>query len=106
MAAVGLGHSRPLSDRTGRRRTPGLNVIGIPETLRGAGVRVLSGEGEFVPKAPKESDRAAYPWEVALGAVEQAWVVESAIVQAFWGQSVRPCPDHIAEEAVPWNPSR
>ncbi|WP_431683717.1 hypothetical protein [Kitasatospora sp. KL5] len=49
------------------------------ETLRGAGVRVLYGEGEFVPKAPEESDRAAYPWEVALGAVEQAWVVESGL---------------------------
>lgn len=81
------------------------------ETLRGAGMRVLYGEGEFVPKAPKESDRAAYPSEVAQGAVARGrwsrpgwW--SRAIVQAFWGQSVRPCPDRIAEEAVRWDPSR
>ncbi|GAA2145119.1 flavoprotein [Kitasatospora kazusensis] len=41
-------------------------------TLRGAGVRVLLGEGAFVPDAPKQSDRTTYPWSAALAAVAEA----------------------------------
>jgi len=39
------------------------------ETLRAAGVRVLLGEGGFVPNRPGEGNPAAYPWEAALRAV-------------------------------------
>ena len=39
------------------------------ETLRGAGVRVLLGEGGFVPNQPGEGNPAAYPWGAALAAV-------------------------------------
>ncbi|HEV7626060.1 MAG TPA: flavoprotein [Streptomyces sp.] len=38
------------------------------ETLRDAGVRVLFGEGGFQPGPPGESDRKAYPWQLALAA--------------------------------------
>ncbi|MFE7549357.1 flavoprotein [Streptomyces gardneri] len=42
------------------------------ETLRGAGVTVLYGEGGFVPNQPNQpgqGDPAVYPWRVALDAV-------------------------------------
>ena len=39
------------------------------ETLRGAGVRVLLGEGGFVPNVPGHGNAAAYPWDAALTAV-------------------------------------
>lgn len=39
------------------------------ETLRGAGVRVLLGQGGFVPNRPGEGNPAAYPWAAALNAV-------------------------------------
>lgn len=42
------------------------------ETLRGAGVRVLLGEGGFVPNRPGEGTPDAFPWGVALDAVDQA----------------------------------
>jgi hypothetical protein len=38
------------------------------ETLRGAGVRVLFGEGGFRPGPPGQGDRQAYPWRLALDA--------------------------------------
>lgn len=38
------------------------------ETLRGAGVRVLYGEGGFQPNPPGQGDRSAYPWALALDA--------------------------------------
>jgi len=38
------------------------------ETLRGAGVQVLYGEGGFQPNPPGEGTRAAYPWDLALDA--------------------------------------
>ncbi|HWM38428.1 MAG TPA: flavoprotein [Streptomyces sp.] len=38
------------------------------ETLRGAGVQVLYGEGGFQPYPPGEGTRAAYPWDLALDA--------------------------------------
>ncbi|OEV07510.1 flavoprotein [Streptomyces nanshensis] len=38
------------------------------ETLRGAGVHVLYGEGGFRPHPPGDGDRTAYPWALALGA--------------------------------------
>lgn len=38
------------------------------ETLRGAGVHVLYGEGGFRPSPPGQGDRAAYPWQLALDA--------------------------------------
>ncbi|MFJ3926142.1 flavoprotein [Streptomyces sp. NPDC090022] len=38
------------------------------ETLRGAGVRVLYGEGGFVPNPPGE--KRPYPWALALDAVD------------------------------------
>ncbi|MFB8171419.1 flavoprotein [Kitasatospora purpeofusca] len=40
-------------------------------TLHEAGVRVLLGEGGFVPNAPGQGDPATYPWEAALGAIEE-----------------------------------
>ncbi|MET9951818.1 flavoprotein [Streptomyces sp. NPDC006339] len=39
------------------------------ETLRGAGVRVLYGDGGFVPNEPGRGDAAVYPWRTALDAV-------------------------------------
>jgi hypothetical protein len=39
------------------------------ETLRGAGVRVLLGDGGFVPNAPGEGNPAVYPWSAALDAL-------------------------------------
>ncbi|MEU3607110.1 flavoprotein [Streptomyces sp. NPDC035033] len=41
------------------------------ETLRGAGVRVVYGEGGFVPNPPGEGDPTAYPWRAALEAVAE-----------------------------------
>lgn len=41
------------------------------ETLRGAGVRVLLGEGGFVPNEPGKGNPATYPWTAALDAVDQ-----------------------------------
>ncbi|MFF4734477.1 flavoprotein [Streptomyces sp. NPDC001262] len=35
-------------------------------TLRGAGVRVLYGEGGFVPNEPGTGRPSAYPWSIAL----------------------------------------
>ena len=40
-------------------------------TLRAAGVRVLLGEGGFVPNRPGEGNPAVYPWEAALRAVSE-----------------------------------
>lgn len=42
------------------------------ETLRGAGVRVLYGEGGFVPNEPGQSRPEAYPWHLALEAAAEA----------------------------------
>ncbi|MBQ0867684.1 flavoprotein [Streptomyces smyrnaeus] len=42
------------------------------ETLRRAGVRVLYGEGGFVPNAPGEGHPDAYPWGRALAATGEA----------------------------------
>ncbi|RCG28028.1 flavoprotein [Streptomyces diacarni] len=42
------------------------------EVLRGAGVRVLYGEGGFVPNPPGQGRPGAFPWELALEAVNQA----------------------------------
>ncbi|MEU9861346.1 flavoprotein [Streptomyces sp. NPDC047971] len=39
------------------------------ETLRGAGVTVLYGDGGFVPNEPGHGNPAAYPWRLALDAV-------------------------------------
>ncbi|MFF2307810.1 flavoprotein [Streptomyces sp. NPDC058128] len=39
------------------------------ETLSGAGVRVVYGEGGFVPNEPGQGDPATYPWRAALQAV-------------------------------------
>ncbi|MFC9398598.1 hypothetical protein ACFTWS_36430 [Streptomyces sp. NPDC057027] len=39
------------------------------ETLRGAGVRVVYGEGGFVPNEPGKGDPSTYPWHAALEAV-------------------------------------
>jgi hypothetical protein len=39
------------------------------ETLREAGVRVLLGEGGFVPNPPGTGNPAAYPWAAALDAI-------------------------------------
>lgn len=36
------------------------------ETLRGAGVRVLLGDGFHVPDEPGQGDPATYPWEAAV----------------------------------------
>jgi Flavoprotein len=41
------------------------------ETLRGAGVRVLLGEGGFVPNRPGEGSPGAFPWTAALKAVAE-----------------------------------
>ncbi|MEV0603399.1 flavoprotein [Streptomyces sp. NPDC050315] len=41
------------------------------ETLRGAGVRVLYGEGGFVPNAPGQGRPPEYPWHLLLDAVER-----------------------------------
>ncbi len=41
-------------------------------TLREAGVRVLLGEGGFVPNAPGQGRPEAYPWTAALQAVEES----------------------------------
>ncbi|MFG3252373.1 flavoprotein [Streptomyces sp. NPDC048172] len=40
--------------------------------LRDAGVRMLYGEGGFVPRPPGESDRGDYPWGLALSAARDA----------------------------------
>lgn len=42
------------------------------ETLRGAGVNVLYGEGGFVPNAPGSGKPADYPWHLVLDAVDAA----------------------------------
>ncbi|MFF3073349.1 flavoprotein [Kitasatospora sp. NPDC057936] len=42
------------------------------ETLRGAGVRVLLGDGGFVPNDPGEERPEGYPWEAALGAAKES----------------------------------
>lgn len=42
------------------------------ETLRGAGVHVLYGEGGFVPNRPGESRPGEYPWRLALDAARAA----------------------------------
>ncbi|MFJ6014440.1 flavoprotein [Streptomyces sp. NPDC092952] len=39
------------------------------ETLRAAGVRVLYGEGGFVPNEPGKGDPSTYPWHAALEAI-------------------------------------
>ncbi|MFE4982393.1 MULTISPECIES: flavoprotein [unclassified Streptomyces] len=39
------------------------------ETLRSAGVRVVYGEGGFMPNEPGQGDPSAYPWQAALEAV-------------------------------------
>ncbi|MFF2078615.1 flavoprotein [Kitasatospora sp. NPDC058162] len=41
-------------------------------TLREAGVRVLLGEGGFVPNVPGQGRPDTYPWDVALSAVEES----------------------------------
>jgi phosphopantothenoylcysteine synthetase/decarboxylase len=41
------------------------------ETLRQAGVRVLLGEGGFVPNRPGEGNPKGYPWDAALAAVDE-----------------------------------
>ncbi|MFD7579129.1 flavoprotein [Kitasatospora sp. NPDC059817] len=41
-------------------------------TLRDSGVRVLLGEGGFVPNDPGRGRPEAYPWEAALGAAEES----------------------------------
>ena len=38
------------------------------ETLRGAGVQVLYGEGGFQPSPPGQGTPATYPWQLALDA--------------------------------------
>jgi phosphopantothenoylcysteine synthetase/decarboxylase len=40
------------------------------DELRAMGVRVLYGEGGFVPNRPGQGDPSAYPWDLALDAVE------------------------------------
>ncbi|MBR7672368.1 flavoprotein [Streptomyces daliensis] len=42
------------------------------ETLRGAGVRVLLGEGGFQPNPPGEGRPKEYPWHLALAAAHEA----------------------------------
>lgn len=42
------------------------------DTLRGAGVRVLYGEGGFVPNAPGSGKPSSYPWPILLEAVRDA----------------------------------
>ncbi|MGY1436285.1 flavoprotein [Streptomyces reniochalinae] len=42
------------------------------EVLRGAGVHVLYGEGGFVPNPPGQGRPDAFPWELALEAMDQA----------------------------------
>jgi hypothetical protein len=42
------------------------------ETLRGAGVRVLYGEGGFVPNPPGSGKPSGYPWHLVLGAAAEA----------------------------------
>jgi hypothetical protein len=42
------------------------------ETLRGAGVQVLYGEGGFVPNPPGSGKPANYPWHLVLGAARPA----------------------------------
>ncbi|MFF8284825.1 flavoprotein [Streptomyces albus] len=42
------------------------------EVLRQAGVRVLYGEGGFVPNPPGEGRPGAFPWELALAAADEA----------------------------------
>lgn len=39
------------------------------ETLRAAGVKVLLGDGGFVPHRPRHGDVDAYPWQAALDAL-------------------------------------
>ncbi|MGW6394734.1 flavoprotein [Streptomyces sp. NPDC055103] len=39
------------------------------DSLRGAGVRVLYGEGGFIPNEPGQGNPATYPWRAALNAV-------------------------------------
>lgn len=42
------------------------------ETLRGAGVRVLYGEGGFVPNPPGSGKPSNYPWSALLQAIADA----------------------------------
>ncbi|MDJ0340750.1 flavoprotein [Streptomyces sp. H10-C2] len=42
------------------------------ETLRGAGVTVLYGEGGFVPNEPGQGRPGEYPWHLALAAAREA----------------------------------
>lgn len=42
------------------------------ETLRGAGVRVLYGEGGFVPNQPGQGRPGEYPWHLVLEAAAEA----------------------------------
>ncbi|WP_411069528.1 hypothetical protein [Streptomyces sp. cmx-4-25] len=39
------------------------------DTLRSARVRVLYGEGGFIPNEPGQGNPATYPWRAALDAV-------------------------------------
>ena len=48
------------------------------DTLRGAGVRVLLGDGGFVPRPPGEFERDQYPWGAALEAVGRDAVARDA----------------------------
>ncbi|MGW7514611.1 flavoprotein [Streptomyces sp. NPDC054796] len=41
------------------------------ETLRGAGVRMLYGDGGFVPRPPGEGRPDEYPWHLALDAARE-----------------------------------
>ncbi|MCP3817263.1 flavoprotein [Streptomyces sp. A3M-1-3] len=41
-------------------------------TLQGAGVKVLYGEGAFMPNEPGQSRPEGYPWSIALAALETA----------------------------------
>jgi hypothetical protein len=41
------------------------------DALRGAGVRVLLGDGGFVPNRPGQGSPAAFPWAAALRAADE-----------------------------------
>ncbi|MFF6904243.1 flavoprotein [Streptomyces hydrogenans] len=43
------------------------------ETLRSVGVRVVYGEGGFVPNPPGQGDPATYPWHAALESVSNIY---------------------------------
>ncbi|GAA3388041.1 flavoprotein [Streptomyces roseoviridis] len=47
------------------------------DTLRAAGVRILYGEGGFVPDEPGQGDPTTYPWRAALDAVADVLRPES-----------------------------